>query len=301
VALIAGITWYTSTPDTLESVSRAFISKHLRSAATMALQRAAGRGSSGLESGEPVRFLRAYQPRTLRAILKTNTPLPVVAIMAHFLPKMALYCAGNKLWHEAFVLVQFSELRTTLLWRMPNPIPTSQLVRTAFRASSGQKQGLKECLDLLTGVADRFHDEFGLMAAYDASRIMLKQGRLEEVEHRMDSARKGLVAEPAFSPTTKGGIYLWIVKTLCLARVRQKQPAKSQEAQEALLEAYDQVKRTMDDDMLAMLHIEMLLASFHRKYGVQIPLDAAAYDKSVKDRFKRMLRATSRSCSRPRG
>jgi hypothetical protein len=294
VMIMSEVTRYTKTPDTAEGVYKKFLAKHLRPEAAMALECAARRDGARLEPGlEPVRYWWAHKPATLRAVLKSNTWSFALPTMSIFFRHLALRCAGDKRWHEALVLAQFSELPASL-WPallMPSAIPpVSPLVAAAYHASFGL-EGVNECLGVLTNVVNGSYEEFFFgTAAHDASRILLKQRRFRNAETQMRSTLNKIHAdEPAFSvATVNENLYPWTVKALVLALVGQGRTA---EAGEELAKAHAKIQNTIDDDTLPMLHIEMLLPFFHRKYGVAILMPPEEYDERVAARFKRMYAA----------
>ncbi len=287
LGLLADATSYTNTDETLESVCKTLLAKHLRPAAAMVLERAAARDTSKTQGFEGVRYSWGYKPRSLRAVLQSNTPAVDAETVALLFYQLALCLAGEKRWHEALVLAQFAELPTTLssTRHAPNPIPPSQLVTAAFRACSDRNIG--DCLNDLITLASSSNDEISTVAAYDSCRILLKQRRFHQAEKMMRSTLEKLVeASPTFSVvTSKGFNYVWIIKALSLALLCQ---GRTVDAHAELLKARSKIQKTVDDDTLSMLHIDMLLGFFHRVWGADIPPPTEDYEGIVAARFKRM-------------
>ncbi|KAK3898978.1 hypothetical protein C8A05DRAFT_18515 [Staphylotrichum tortipilum] len=287
VVVVSAITSYTRSSETSESVAKSFLSKYLRPAAAMALQRAADRGIAPPECFEPVRFVWTYKPRTLRAAFKSNTPENVISGLGRYFSELAKLCAGRNHWHEALVLAQFAEVPASLWGKPPNRLPVSRLVTAAYYASSDR--GMAEYLDILAGIKGDPNETDSLSAAHDSGRILLKQGEFAKAEAVLVSARDALLKSSDLSLPIMSNGYIWIIKTLSLAQVHLQRQA---DAQQQLLDTHAKVKGAGGDDTLGMLHIEMLLASFHRNHGIEIPLLAETYDKQVADRFERMYAAT---------
>ncbi|OAQ99110.1 hypothetical protein LLEC1_03957 [Akanthomyces lecanii] len=283
IQLMALASEYTTTEDTPRVVFKTFLSKLLKPAAARALEQSASSVSSNNESLETFKYWWLPWPMTMGNIVKRN------ASEAHthaLFERMSYLCVGEKRWKEAMLLAQFSELPFSLWTSRPHIAPTpTQLVKAAFHASLGQ-QDMASYLDKLAQLASNPEYPDPLAVTYDYGAILLKQGRYCEVESFMTSALDKVLAKPTFSLATLEGIcYAWIVKALCLALVHQNRTA---EAQDVLLAAYSTVQGVSEDDSLNLLHIELQLISFHKKWGIHLTSPVTEYERSLSERFRRM-------------
>ncbi|KAJ4144650.1 hypothetical protein LMH87_003525 [Akanthomyces muscarius] len=286
IQLMALASEYTTTEDTPRSVYKTFLSKLLKPAAARALEQSASSASSDVEQFGTFRYWWMPWPMTMRNILKRNSP---EAHTYALFERMSHLCVGEKRWEEAILLAQFSELPATLWSSRPQIVPTpTQLVKAAFHASLGQRD-MASYLDKLAQLVSNpgYPDHFAV--TYDYGAILLKQGRYCEVESLMTSSLDRVFEKPKFSlATLEGTCYVWIVKALCLALVHQNRTA---EAQDALLAAYSTVQSASEDDTLSLLHIQLLLISFNRKWGIHLASPVSEYDRSLSERFRRMYAA----------
>lgn len=294
--LMALASEYTTTEDTPRSVYKTFLSKLLKPAAARALEQSASPTPSVVAKFETFQHRWIPWPMTQRSIVKRSSP---EAHTHALFERMSYLRVGEKRWKEAMLLAEFSEIPAVLWSSRPRIVPTAtQLVMAAFHAAQGQRD-MASYLDKLSQLASNpaYPDSFAVR--YDYGAILLRQGRYCEAEILMATTLDKVSEKPNFSLATLEGVcYVWIVKALCLALVHQNRAA---EAQDVLLGAYSTVQGVAEDDALNLLHIELLLISFHTKWGIQLASPVAEYEKSISERFRRMYAANETQLTKAEG
>ncbi len=284
VALLCESTQYMETHETSEMIIRRFVRKQLRSAAALALEKA-----TRLRNTNITQQKIGFYPVSLGQVFRRTAPQSFLILMLCLVRGLAFRYVGSERWSEALLLTSWVDLRPTLWTSRMNTfaLSTSEVVRAASDVASGRDPGpfLRLMADFVapgtvTGA------EFESSVTYDCCRILIKQGRYQEVEARTRKLLKtysGLsMARLASKP---GMFYVWAHKLLVLALLGQGQTVA---ARDTLVAAYQAIKEASVDVNLSILHIELLMLQAPIKWGFQLPEEESVYSRSLTQSFKRM-------------
>ncbi|PGH02751.1 hypothetical protein GX51_04485 [Blastomyces parvus] len=289
--VVAQASEFTPSSETSDTAAiKNFLGKQLNLRIALALDYAARVDEADPSPSHLILPRMGFGPLAMRRILKTKHSEWFISLYAKLLREAAWLCTRRKLWHEGLLLATLSELPTTFFDRQHPArfnFSPAQVVRATCTAFANQD--VEGFLDILRKFGQDAEDLVTRGARFDLCKILAAKGQYAEAEviARTLTAQYSGDSKPTI-PTFEGTFYTWANKLLAICLAGQ---GKLSDARDLLVDVYNTVHETSEDNHLGPFHASYLMILFHTQFNLNFPKDISDYRREVSEVFRRVYAA----------